>query len=477
MRVRSVVILVRFFLVFLVRRVLSRGVLRSGSARWTAAVAVAGAFIGYCLLSVAVLRHMFGDAEYIAAILTSAGISTLFWVAVTYAIIRVLFLKADELVQLSFVLPVTNKERTLAFVLFEALIVMAALCGAFGGLAIACLVLIGPAALSLLLTSIAMPAISLYLWFSAGYLLFERVVSRWGLARLRGLLLPAALAGVLLLAFQGVNAQSEQFLRAFASDGQYFAPQLVYSWLAGTAGLVPAAAAFIGFCAIGVLLIQLVAPRSYVPVKRHFKVLPSWVAATRFGAYLLVLVRSFETGVVLLFTAIATVLVWVNGLEAPPFAVLLVTFQGVYAFSNSTSLRRIGPQAGRSIIEYSCLVGTQVLLLVVMAVPATLVSTASGLSPLTGAAIVGFGIANIILCSLVGIIFPPERGNPFSVLIGVLLMMVVVGTLAIGLNVFNLPAYANVAFIAVGALVAAAYGVYGMRQIERNQRRENEVAA
>ncbi|MGH1524578.1 hypothetical protein ACRAWC_11260 [Leifsonia sp. L25] len=70
-----------------------------------------GAFIGYCLLSVAVLRHMFGDAEYIVAILTSAGISTFFWVAVTYAIIRVLFLKADELVQLSFVLPVTNKRE------------------------------------------------------------------------------------------------------------------------------------------------------------------------------------------------------------------------------------------------------------------------------------------------------------------------------------------------------------------------------
>ncbi|WP_433861875.1 hypothetical protein [Streptomyces sp. L7] len=436
-----------------------------------------GAFIGYCLLSVAVLRHMFGDAEYIVAILTSAGISTFFWVAVTYAIIRVLFLKADELVQLSFVLPVTNKERTLAFVLFEALIVMAALCAAFGGFAVACLVQIGPAALSLLLTNIAMPAISLYLCFSAGYLLFERVVSRWGLARLRGLLLPAALAGVLLLAFHVVNAQSERFLRAFASDAQYFAPQLLYSWLAETAGLLPATAVFLGFCVAGVLLIQLAAPRSYVPVKRHFKLLPSGLAASRFGAYLLVLVRSFETGVVLLFTAIATVLVWVNGLEVPPFALLLVTFQGVYAFSNSTSVRRIGPQTGQPVIDYLCLVGTQILLLAVMAAPAILVSTASGLSPLTGLAVVGFGIANIILCSLVGIIFAPERGNPFSVLIGVLLMMVVVGTLAIGLNVFNLPGNVNVAFIAAGTVVAAAYSIYGIRQIERNQRRENEVAA
>jgi hypothetical protein len=477
MRLRSVGILVRFFLVFLMRRVLSRGILRSKSARILAVAGVTAAFVAYSLLSVVVLRQMFGGTEYIAAILKSAAVSTLFWVAVTYTIIRVLFLKADELLQLSFALPVTNKERTLAFTIFEALIVMAALCWAFGGFGIACLVLIGPTALALLLTGIAMPAISLYLCFSAGYLLFERVLSISGLARLRGLLLPAALAAVLLLAFSAVNAQSEEFLRAFAAGSPYFAPQLLYSWIAETAGILPATAGFIAFCMVGLVLINVAAPRSYVPVKKYFKVLPTWLATTRFGAYLLVLVRSFETGVVLLFTAIATALVWAYRLDIPPFAMLLVTFQGVYAFSNSTALRRIGPHMSRPLLDYSCLVGTQALLLVVIAVPVSVVSADAGVSLVTSIAIAGFGFANIVLSSLVGIIFPPERGNPFSVLIGVFLMMVVAGTLAIGLNIFNLPTYVNVAFVAIGTLVAVVYGVIGIRQIERNQRHVNEMVA
>lgn len=477
MRPASALVLVRFFLLFVVRRILSRGILRSKIARWSSAVGVCSAFVGYCLLSVAVLRQMFGGAEFIGPIVTSAAISTLFWVAVAYTVIRVLFLKGDELLQLSFSLPVTNKERTLAFGLFEALIIVIALCAAFGGLATACLLFLGPDAVSLLMTGIAMPALSLYLCASLAYLVIERMLAALGLARLRGLVVPVVLAGILVLAFQTVNIQSQDFLRSFISGDTYVAPQLIYVWLEEEFGLLSAIGAFLAFALIAGLMIQLVSPRSYVPVKRYFKLLPACLASTRFGAHFLVLVRSFETGVVLVFIAVVSVVVWVNQLSIPPFAMLLATFQGIYTLSNSQPLRRIGPRVSTAAMDYFFLVAPQAVLLSIVAIPTAIIAAVGGTGLLTSAAIAGFGLANICMSTLVGIAFPPEKGNPFSVLIGVVLMMVVVGALAIGLNVFNLPPYVNVAVIGAAALVSVAYGVYGIRQIERKQRYENEVAA
>ncbi|ODA91107.1 hypothetical protein ATY41_06885 [Leifsonia xyli subsp. xyli] len=60
--------------------------------------------------------------------------------------------------------------------------------------------------------------------------------------------------------------------------------------------------------------------------------------------------------------------------------------------------------------------------------------------------------------------------------IGVVLMLVIVGVVAIGLNLFALPAFVNIAFIVTLSMVAAGYGVVGIHRIERGRRNENDVA-
>ncbi|WP_374010152.1 hypothetical protein [Leifsonia sp. LS-T14] len=477
MRVTSVLRIVRFLLVFIVRRVLGRGLLASRTARFVVIAAVAAAFAGYCVLSVVVLRQVFGGSGFVEPILRTASISTLFWLAVAYTIVRVLFFKADELLQLSYSLPVTNRERALALTLFEAAIVLVALVAAFGGLAAASLVLLGADALGPLVTGILMPAITLYLFVSVGYLLTERILLAVGLSRLRGLIIPGLLAGFLVVSYAVVSRQSEAFLTAYLAGEQLWLPQLVYSWLAGSVGILPTAAVFLLSCAILIVVVLFVTPRSYVPLKCHFSLLPSRLADRRFGAHLLVAVRSFETGVVILLTVVVTFLLWFYRVDIPPYALLLVTFQGVYAFSNSEPLRRIGIAHPAPAYEYLCLIGAQSVLLAVVSVPSIALSTTTGIDLGTSLSIVGLGLSNICMTTLVGVAFPPERGNPFSVLVGLVLLVVVAGTLLIGINLFALPGFVTAIALAVLALVTAAYSVYGISRIEKNRRHAHEVVA
>ncbi|WP_158864859.1 hypothetical protein [Leifsonia sp. AG29] len=131
------------------------------------------------------------------------------------------------------------------------------------------------------------------------------------------------------------------------------------------------AIAFLAIASLPVGAVLLVAPRSYVPMRRHVKVLPSGIAASRFGVHLLAVVRSFESGVAVLLTTLA------------------------------------------------------------------------------------------------GVAFPPERGNPFSVLVGVAVVAVTVGTVVLGVNIFSLPTPVTVGGMAALTAVAAAYSIYGIARIEK----------
>jgi hypothetical protein len=120
MRLKSVVLLFRLFWLFIVRRVLGRGLLASAAARLSALFLVLAAFAGFNVLSYVVIRQYLGGTGLLEPVLQVANASVGFWVLIAYTLIRVLFMKADELLKLSFNLPVTNKERTLAFALFES---------------------------------------------------------------------------------------------------------------------------------------------------------------------------------------------------------------------------------------------------------------------------------------------------------------------------------------------------------------------
>jgi hypothetical protein len=71
--------------------------------------------------------------------------------------------------------------------------------------------------------------------------------------------------------------------------------------------------------------------------------------------------------------------------------------------------------------------------------------------------------------------FPPEKGNPFTVIIGVLLTLIIAMIVALGLNVFNFDPAISAAIYAALNLLVVFYSILGMQRMERIAR--HEVAA
>jgi hypothetical protein len=471
MSFRSTLILVRFLLTFINRRVFGRGILRSKTAK-TAAIATAlTAFVGYGLLTVVAVQQYF-DAEIVEILLLSGGVATPFLVLIAYTIVRVLFLKADELTQLTFMLPATNRERTLAFAIFEALMVIGASLITFGAFIIAAATIGGFSIIWRAVAAIFFPTILCYLLFSIAYLGVERLVITIGAGRLRGLIIPFLFAAALVGMFTLANSQSQEMLQGYLSGQPYFIPQLGFLKIADSAGPALAVLVFlILLLALGTLVL-IAAPKDYEPVKQHYRVLSGKLASSQLGLHLLALVRSFETLIVLLFVTLATAGIAILRTEIPPYVLLFVTFQGVYAFANSEPIRRATPALQGAVASYLNLVTAQAIVLLVVAVPAVAVSTWLGVGIQHSALAIGLSACNILLSTLVGILFPADNGNPFSVVVGVVLVFAIVAMVAMGLNIFSLPVAINVAVVVLLAVAVVAYSIVGINRIERIRRYE-----
>lgn len=475
MRLRSVVLLFRLFWLFIVRRVLGRGLLASPAARLSALVLVLAAFAGFNVLSFVVIRQYLGESGLLDLVLRVANASVGFWVLIAYTLIRVLFMKADELLKLSFNLPVTNKERTLAFSLFESSIVLLMTLFVFGAFSLSTVLIEGPDYIQRVLASIWFPAISTYLLLSLGYYLLERALLALRIARLRGLVVPMVLALGLSVVFPQTNEQSSQIAESYFYGRDYFAPTLLYAWLLENIGLWLSTLVLLATSAAIIPAVVAAAPRNYVPMRRFFVFLPSWLAGRKFGVYVLVLFRSFETMVAVSFVIVYSVFAWIQHLVLPPYALALITFQGIYAFSNSEPLRRIVTYPGHAVANYLRLIGSQGVLLMAVAIPVMAMSMAQGVAFEACLPVAGFCLSNILISTLIGIAFPPERGNPFTVIIGVLLTVIIAMIVALGLNVFNFDPTISAAIYAALNLLVVIYSILGMQRMERIAR--HEVAA
>ncbi|KJQ53240.1 hypothetical protein [Microbacterium sp. SA39] len=468
---KPVLTLTRFLSLFLLRRILRRGALRLAIVRWGLAAVALVAFAGFCVFGVVTLRQLISDPALLVPLLHVAGTAVPMWVLAIFTVVRVMFMKSSDLVELTFCFPLTNRARTLGFMLFEAMLVGIGVVVILGALVAGTISLGGPGILDEVIVCLVMPTCLSYLLAATYYLILERVLLQFRLARLRAFLVPVILAATLVTLAVAVSGQSERVLFAAVGEGEYFAPQLIFAEMADAHGL---GAAFVFWLVAVVLLVALVCsttPRQFDPTRRFARV-PMLLGSSEFGAYFAAHIRAIETITVYGIVLGGSYALFVADVRLPPFLLIAVTIQGVYAYVSTEPLRASGPRRHGPVRRYLLVLGPQVLALGVCAVPVGLLSALTGIEGGEILLVVGFCASNTVVLTLAGIIFPPEKGNPFSVVVGVAVAALITGTLLLGANLLGLPAWFSAMVLVLVTVAAAALSAIGMQKIERIERHE-----
>ncbi|MFR9673565.1 hypothetical protein [Streptomyces sp. TR02-1] len=212
-------------LVFFRRRVLRAGALKSAPVRVFVTVAAVVLLGVMCTASYFFLQPLADEAAVWRLLFDTSTVSLLLWVQVAFLLVKVLFLNAEGMMQLSYQLPVTNRERSAAFLMYEA--AMTAIVAAAGlvSLAVSALVLLGPSATGYITASIILPVALTYLALSALYQLLTRLWMLIGLSRMAGVL--NALALFAALAYY--SAQMTPMVQDI-SDA-YLSKRTEYTWV------------------------------------------------------------------------------------------------------------------------------------------------------------------------------------------------------------------------------------------------------
>ncbi|WEK61904.1 MAG: hypothetical protein P0Y60_03875 [Candidatus Microbacterium colombiense] len=462
----------RFLSLFVVRRIFRKGVLQIPMFRWSLGIAAVVAFCAFCAFGVVTLRQLIADPAMLSPLLRVVGTSTPLWVLTIFTVVRVLFMKSSDLVELTFSFPLTNRARTLGFLLFEALLVGIGVAVTLGAVVTGTIWIGGVGILGDIVTCLVMPTVACYLLASVYYFALERLLLRLRLARLRAFLVPVVLAATLVAVYVGVSAQSEPVLFAAAGQGDdYFAIQLLFADIAAAHGPIAATASWLVVVAVLVVAVCATAPRQFDPTRR-FVALPRLFGSSEFGAYVAAHLRAIETITVCGIVFAGSYALFIAQVRLPPFLLVAVTVQAVYAYVATEPLRTSGPRRHTASLQYLLLLGPQLLMLLVLAVPTGILSALTGARWDEILVVVAFCVSNIVVLTLAGIAFPPEKGNPFSVIAGVAVAGLVTGTIMLGTNLLGLPDWFNVAVMILLTLTAVALSINGMRKIERTSRHE-----
>ena len=476
MRLRSSLVLARMLLRFFIRRVTRMGVLRSTAVKVLALAAVGTILVTGAIAAYFFLEPMASEPKVWGLLFEMSTVSVVLWVQIAFLLVKVLFLNASGMLELSFHLPLTNRERAAALLIYEA--TMAGMVSAVGftSLTAAAVALLGPAVVPRLLEAIVFPIILTYLALSAAYLVLGRVLSLIGLRRVQGILLILVMFGLLTLYASRLGPLSSQATAAYLSDRTEFVWVAALAWLAHQYGPVAMAGVFL-LAAVTLVAVALWAtPSEHVPHSRYLNVPFGWPVARRLGPYDRCLLRSSQTWLAIAVAVAVLIGLCLEPVANPLWALAVLSMSGLYQFASTEPLRVLVADGASAWRTYGRLVKAQFVLLLALAVPSVAVVAAVRPGELGGSAPALVGCAGGALIAIcIGIAFPAENDNPFSVFLGLAITAAVLGLGGIALGILQLPP--PVVFtIALGtAILVVWYSVQGIRATD--SRRRNEEGA
>jgi len=455
--------------------VLRTGVLASRAVRLAALLVVLLVGSAAVAGAVAFLRSLDpGDGEW-TLVFEATTVSAVLWCFVAALLTKTLFLNAEGMLSLTTALPVTNRERAAAFVLYEMTMAGVVVAVGVGALTTGALVLRGPAALLPILETIVLPAVLVYLLVNLGHQVLARALTALGIRRAQpGLLVLILFAAALvyLRLIPGLTADLSSAYLDGSSAGPWTSAvlRLAEQW-----GHAPAIAVTLAGAAALAVLVVLSSPARHLSQARYLPLRGGRLLRRWFGPYEWCAFRSSQTWLPVIIAAATFVALTLNPVVHPLWALSLTSMGALYQFASTEPLRLLRGGVASPWTIYGRLLRAQLLLWAFLAVPVTACvlvvdpgSAGATVAPLLGS------LSGSVIALGVGIIFPAVDDNPFSLFLGVSLIGAVLVLVMLTAGLLSLPTLATVAVALTTLVTVVAYSVVGIASSESRRRHEED---
>jgi len=453
------------------RRALALGPLRSWAARALILLTMVAFVVGAAVVAYQFMRPVGSELGVWRYVFDLTSVSVTMIVLGIFMALRLLVGGASAVRDFTAQLPVSHRERRGALLAFEAttlVLITAVLMAAMG---IASTMILGPRGV-LLATTPIVTGVVVYLVVTIAHNAGDLLLTLLGLRRVRStVLLLATFAALLWL-----NARLVSLVGAVslpdAPGGRALIGLNLMPWLLHTYGPWAYVLGAGGLVAVLALAAVLTAPNAHPSHHRFVNLALPVRTSGPWGVHLAYALRNQHLWLgVSLAAALFAYLAGTASVH-PLWSAALLSFPGMYHYGNTRALRILHPERGPWSI-WLRMVGCQTAVVGVFLAAGFGVLALARPELLAGSAEPLLGtVAAVVFAVLVGSAFPAENDNPFSALLGSLVLALILAFVGILTGLLQLPAAATVPLLAALAALAAVVSVWSIHVHETRSRHD-----
>lgn len=464
--------LIRLFQLFFYRKVFSAGALRNTKLRGVFFLVL----FSFGLLMTLLFYLFFGgminaDNNYIL-ILNIYSVTVYMCTVVIFLIMKILFLKATDLLKFTFQLPVSNNIRRLSLTICEMIMSLLLICLIASPIIIALVLKTGILYLSAILTNVLFVTIAAYVVFNFIYLFVLWLLYKLKIIINTYLISLIILGGILVVSLSVYQTFVNQIIVSYMDNSPVYIPVLIFYNLAEQYNLLSSFLIFFLFIGILTTLTLLMPINDIIEERKYQGVLVTKNGKMSiFKAHIMRVLRLRENLLLIIISLAVYILIEFLKMNHGIFIFLLLAFNSVYAVVQTDSLRFLAQNMRiySPKKDYLNLLISNAILVFISATPAIIYEIVSSQNYMDIFLFISMGVIFILFMLLLGILFPPKHDNPFSIILGSVILFSISGLIF----VIMLFLRAKLLLLLLGSLILISIIIYtsikGLSKLERSK--------
>lgn len=463
MRYNKVILIIGLLNTFFKRNVLNVGILRNKFFRM---MTLAGLIVIIIMLSL--IFYKFFDStdsqlNQTKVILDIYSITVLMWTYIVFLFMKILFMKKETFMNFTQQLPVTKRERCIAILIFEIVISMFVIGLISSSMVISLIAMYGDIFISRIICNIFFMAITWYLLLEVFYSFIVFILDLAKLNKMKNIIVFCIFSAVLIISYTELYPKIIEVLLFNYQDATNTSILIIYAFLMEKYNFIVAIFIFIVVAFIFSILLVCFPVKEKVIKQNFLNIGRSCKNVNLLKSYILNISRRVDTYNYLLICIFLFIYSFILDISKAEYIVLLLSVNGIYSYIQTESLRIIQFQKEYNVIkDYIYLILSQIIYISLVSIPFVLVSFITGNTTMYCLLIYPSIIVSVILFTLAGIIFPPKGENPFTVIIGFIIIFIAFISVLMICFVFNFNTRNMVIVLIATVIFSIYYSIIGM---------------
>lgn len=452
MRYSNVKELIQLLILFFQRTVLGQGVLKSKLFKLGIAIIGIIYIIVMSILIYIFLENAYATKEVSELVLDICGVSACIWTFVVFVFLKILFIKRRKFVDFLGTLPILRSEMRLAILTFEAGISLIVVQILATSATLGIIMWAGRELILRAICNISFQSILTYLFLELIYSSISYIIDELGLNKVKTIILITLFSLGMLYATNNLYVQWGQMIMFNYLDGNTTTLLLPFVYSLEHLGFVLTSLIFGIIVLLNIVIIINIPEKQYDNIGDSIKLFEIEGKMSTWVAYYMNSFRNIDGINCLVVSIIIYIFLRIRNVESACFVFWLLAMNTIYSYIQTQGIRLLLLQKDYCLLKDYCnLIVSQFVYVSVLSFPFVIDSIVWNYKLYQIIIFYGGVLVLIITLLMMGIIFPPKYENPFSILVGSSI------TLLIGISFVLV-----VSFIAQYTIWMALMGVFSI---------------